>query len=311
MGNLGLKSVFFIVLLSFYLFAKGTVAGYKIENQATITLNINGIKSEVKSNIDSFVVDKIIDIKLNSQDSSPVEVGAGEVDRVLTFSVANLGNSKEEFNITYEDNSSSDFKIQNPRVFIDSNNNGVFDSKDKEISSVVLENDESATLFLVANIPDNNETLPDKISINSLKAKTNLEPTNSEDLKDKVDIVVRNSVASDSGEFIIRNYWLGSKKSANIKSEDGVLHTGSIIDYKIEIFIDGKNENRKIDDIILKDAIPSGTTYIANSLRFNGDSLTDSVDSDIGSFANEAIEVKVGTIKDDQKVFVEFSVKVN
>ncbi len=310
-GEKVVKKIISIFFFSLYLFSKGTIAGAKIENQATISIDINGIKSQIKSNIDTFVVDKLIDIKLTSQDSTPIEVGAGEENRVLTFSITNLGNSKEKFNIFFESNSSSDFQVQDPRIFLDSNNNHIFDEKDKLISNILLENDKSATLFLVANIPDNNNTLPNKISINSLIAKSDLKATSQKDSKDKIDIVIRNNIAKDSGKFIIRDYWLSSKKSAIIKSVDGALHTGSIINYKIEIFIDGNNTNKEIKNIILQDFIPNGTTYIANSLKCNGKDLTDKEDSDIGSFINGAIKVRVGTIKGEQKSYVEFSVQVD
>jgi len=50
-----------------------------------------------------------------------------------------------------------------------------------------------------------------------------------------------------------------------------------------------------VKNLTITDAIPTGTTYVPNSLKLDGVSLTDASDSDSGKFTGSGIEVSLGT----------------
>ena len=145
----------FLILLS----AKGTKAGYLINNSAKIEYNLNGILLKINSNIDSFIVDRVIDINIAWQDSSAIKVSAGDKTRVLTFLLANEGNSEDNITLNTLHDNNSTFKAQNVKLFLDSNSNGIFDKgSDLEISNLKIREDENITLFIVSDIPSDNVT---------------------------------------------------------------------------------------------------------------------------------------------------------
>ena len=79
-------------------------------------------------------------------------------------------------------------------------------------------------------------------------------------------------------------------KSASPSSNN--VFIGTIVRYNIIVELSG---NGNVDNLIITDAIPTGTTYVAGSLKLDGVSLTDAVDSDSGRFTGTGIEVDLGT----------------
>ena len=306
------KFVFLLTSITIYfVFAKGTLAGTTIYNSAKIHYNNGNNKVSVAvSNSDSFVVDRVVDVKLNSQDVKPVEVSTLEKNRVLTFILTNLGNSDDNITLNLEHNSSSDFRADNIRIFQDSNNNKIFDSEDKEINRVFVKADESSSIFVVGDIPENNSTAPKAKDIEILTATTSFLESKNADIKDSIDTVYRDKSSKDSSSWTIRDYWLASKKSSTILSSDGRLHTGSIIEYKIDTYIDGNNQNQEIKDIVISDTLSDKVEYVANSLKLDNKKLSDKKDSDEGSYNSSNIVVNVGTIMGSAHKILTFRVKV-
>jgi len=303
----------FLLLLSIHisiLHAKGTVAGTAIQNRADISYQVGGIEQNLTSNTDHFLVDQIIDLDITWQDSSPVEVGAGEQDRVLTFVLSNLGNGDDNITLTYEHNSSSHFLPENAQLFQDSNGNGIFESGvDTLIGDITLAADTNTTLFIVADIPDGNHTGGD-LSRDGIKADSQNSATAGADNPDAVDVVIRSDSDRAEGVYVIRDYWLVSQKHAVVHSDDNQTHTGTIITYTIDLSIGGNATGRSIDHLMLTDSIPSGTAYQAGSLKLNGISLSDAVDGDRGDYDGSEVHVNVASLSGTVHQAVTFDVQV-
>jgi len=301
-----LISIIFATLLS----AKGTKAGSLVDNKAKIEYDLNGILLNVNSNTDSFVVDRIVDISTTWQDSSAIKVSAGDKARVLTFLLTNEGNSEDNITLSTLHENNSTFKAQNIKLFEDSNGNGIFDKgSDLEISNLNLNEDANKTIFIVADIPNDNVE-PGNESKEELIATSNATASTGDDDKNRIDTVIRTKKDSATGVYSIWEYWLESKKSATIHSEDNTTHTGSKITYKIELSIGGNSSNKKLLNINFADAIPSGTKYLPNSLKLNAHTLTDANDSDQGFFDNNSIKVHINKIENSEKKSIEFDVIV-
>jgi len=304
---------FSLLLIGVTLFAiaKGTLAGTSINNQANIEFVVGGIDGNISSNADTFVVDRVIDIKLSWEDTAPVEMDSGDDNRVLTFRITNLGNSEENVTLTYEHNASSDFLPQNVRVFKDSNNNGHFDpDADVHIHDINLTADANATLFLVGDIPDDNTTTPGSLSREILHATSDTNATTGIDRPQQIDVVIRKGTAVDTGIWVIRDYWLVTEKNATIHSEDNATHTGTRVTYTIRCYLDGNTTGKTIGNLVVTDTIPSNARYVADSLRHNDIPVTDAVDGDAGEANATQIEVRLGTLNGSAEQNITFDVEI-
>jgi len=290
--------------------ARGTPAGTDIANSAQIDYVVGGIDNNITSNEDTFVVDRIVDIKINWQDSAPVEVSAGDRDRVLTFRVTNKGNSDENITLEYEHNTSSDFLPENVHIVQDTNGNGRYDAGDTNLTRLELGADMNVTLFLVGDIPDDNTTTPGAQSCEILHADTERNATSGADQADRVDTVVRTGEDQDTGNWVIREYWLVVEKNATVHSEDNATHTGSRVTYTIDAFIDGKADGEQIDAVTIVDLIPEGTRYLPGSLRLDDSVLTDDADGDAGEANTTQVSVRMGTLSGTTHKTVQFDVEV-
>jgi hypothetical protein len=294
-----------LAILTYLLNAKGVRSGTNIENFAKIETKINGIKYTKESNIDIFVVDKVVDINLKWQDSKAVDIAALEKKRVLTFALKNEGNSEDNIYLSYEHNSSSAFKPLNVKIYIDSDGDGVYSSGDKEVNELSLKPDSMAMLYIVANMPDSNLSANDK-SYDGILAKSMAKESKGADNKEKVDVVYRTNKSQDEGIYIVRDYFLVSKKSQEILSTDKKAHTGSKIRYKITLSIGGNSKNKSIKNIKVADKIDSKVKYLANTIKLNGNSLTDTTDSDSGEFKDNTIFVNIDSLNGDANQTITF-----
>lgn len=308
------KVVILLLLLSFLtsaIYAKGTLAGTTVQNRADIVYSLGGVDYNLSTNIDSFVVDQIVDIGISWQDNSAVEAGAGDNASVLTFLLTNQGNGDDNISLAYDHNTtSSSFIPLNPLIYIDSNANGIYDPTiDQIISNITLAADANATLFIVSDIPDSNLSAGSS-SFDSISATSTTSANQSADRQDEVDVVVRTGTDEAEGEYRVRDYFLRSVKLSAVRSDDNQTHTGSIITYTIDLSIGGNSAGRTISGVVLEDVIPIGTVYQAGSLRLDGINLSDPADGDAGSYDGSKIRVDVGTLSGAIHKKVEFDVQV-
>ncbi len=303
----------FFLLLSFGAMAaaKGTLAGTDITNTAQIAYSVGGIDNNITGNADTFVVDRIVHVTTDWQDNAPVEVSAGDTDRVLSFVVANLGNGEDNITMGYEHNASSDFLPQNARLFEDTDGNGRYDpGVDAAVTQLNLAADTNVTLFVVGDIPDDNTTLPGARSRDGIRAESNATATPGADRQDQVDTVVIQKSDTAEGIWQVYDYWLATQKSALIHSEDNATHTGTRITYTIDTWIDGNATGRHIEAVVVTDKVPAGTRYLPGSLRLDATILTDKADGDIGEANATVVTVRVGTLSGMTHKKVSFDVEV-
>lgn len=314
--NVLAKAVSYLLLSSISIYALGSKAGIVVKSVATATYIMRNTEHNASSNEDFFVVDELVNLDLSWQDTASVEVGANEKDRVLTMLLTNLSNADETFALVEKDDNKSAFDppVENVRLYLDSDRNGLFDiNKDQINNEVNLTADANISIFIVADIPDSNYSVGD-ISSHALYANIHKVSTPGSDKIDKLDTVVIKSSDSAVGSYIIRDYWLESNKSATIYSDDNLTHTGSIITYTIDLFIGGKPSGKIIDDVIVKDTIDVGLKYQIDSMTLDSKPLTDKVDHDEGELddntTSETVIVRVGRVSDDVHRVVSFDVRV-
>ncbi len=151
--------------------AVGTASGTTITNLATLNFTVGGnAQPAVQSNngvTTDFVVDTALNVNVTTLDAAAVPVNPGQTGNVLTFKVTNLGNAVQDFALTATavatnspakfggKNDTADMTPASVKVFVDGNNNGVYDPAVDTATFVDnLAADQYATVFIVADAPN-------------------------------------------------------------------------------------------------------------------------------------------------------------
>jgi uncharacterized repeat protein (TIGR01451 family) len=156
--------------------AVGTNSGTSVDNRATVSYAVGSttqpvVESSPTGNTTSgagngadtsFVVDTRIDLTLAELSGGYAVVAAGGVDEVLVFTLANTGNSTQDYSLSATDQlggadpfgGTDNFDATVVGTFVDSNANGVYDAGLDTATWVdELPADGTATIFVVRNIP--------------------------------------------------------------------------------------------------------------------------------------------------------------
>lgn len=168
-----LSSLWALLLLAFAPYSWAlTPSGVFITNQASVSY-ATGTEppATATSNPVEFAVDKKIDLLVTHATGSPTSVNAGQADAVTAFTVTNLGNDAQGFSLAalvatgdpavggVAPFTANDFNAINLRVFVDSNNNGIYEPLlDIATSISVLEANPalgktSVVVFVIGDIP--------------------------------------------------------------------------------------------------------------------------------------------------------------
>ena len=160
-------------------FAGGTLSGTDVDSTASLSFTVNGTQSEVTST-NTYKVDNKVDLVVSTVDTQAVTVSPGAKSVLLTYKVKNDGNTVQDFILTALTTSKTVFAganevtdgydLTNVRVFVDANNNGVYDvATDTQTYIDELEPDADATVFIVADVPA--DASNDAIAIYDLQAQ--------------------------------------------------------------------------------------------------------------------------------------------
>ncbi|MEM8843617.1 MAG: hypothetical protein AAGB35_01075 [Pseudomonadota bacterium] len=327
----------FLIAINNAAYALGTPAGTVISNTVTVEYNQNG-SPQTSTDTVVFSVQEIIDVNLVSQDASNVLVLTSSLDQVLTFLVTNIGNGIEEFSFAFDASpiGTDDFDPTNLRIFIDSNNNGVFDTGGIDVEHIPALNDvsldangvDSQVIFIVGDIPpaliDGDEGLIE-ITANATTAGAagSTPGTILVGLGDGgVDALVGLTEASVDTPG---TYEVASLIDVNITKNAQVIDDtagggscttapcspipGAIIQYSLDVVASGIDTAA---NVVITDAIPTDTTYEPSSITLNGIPLTDSsVDADAGFIAANVITVNLGDLTNADNHTITFNVVIN
>lgn len=304
MRNIYLRNIPFLMFLLLFIpvstaFAKGVLAGTKIENSVALVYQVGGIDYAISSNTVIDVVDQVIDVQIVSNDPSNVATSPSSTNQILNFSITNLGNGEDTFDLNYESNSTNSFDVTNSKIYLDTNNNGLFDiAVDTQISQITLQPDEQKRLFLISDIPS--QTYPTgSLSTNSIVATSQIGGSGVAGTQyagagvDGVWAVDGTSGGVDRafGTYEMIDISLKLRKSYKASSSD--IYSGTILTYTIDVEAVGIGT---LEDVVVSDVIPNKTSYVANSLKLDTESLSDSIDSDIGHFNGNEVRVEFGDV---------------
>jgi len=88
---------------------------------------------------------------------------------------------------------------------------------------------------------------------------------------------------------------------------DGPVRAGDEVGYTVGVRNEGGSA---ADTVVLGDAVPAGSEYVAESLLVNGKPVTDATDGDDGEFTGSAVTARLGRLEGGDAVQVSFRVRV-
>jgi uncharacterized repeat protein (TIGR01451 family) len=273
--------------------AVGTPAGTDIENTATASFVVSGTPVSVDSNVETVTVAEIIDVDVTLQSATPVTVGSGDTNRVLTYLVTNTGNGTDDVAlVAVSALGGDDFDPALVGIFLDTDGDAVYtagvdDPYTLGVNDPTLDaNDpanDSITLFVLNDIPAaaDGETGDSNLTATSTTG-TGAPGTVFAGAGDGgVDAVVGAGGATDIdlGTYLVADVSVSLVKSHAIVDDpfggtDPV--PGATIRWTITVTVTGSGT---ASGLVVHDPIPANTTYVVASITLDGAGQTDALDS--------------------------------
>jgi len=309
-----------VLTLSSPAFAGGISAGTLIENTATATYDEGGVSQTISSNTVVVRVDELLDVTVTSLDSGPIATRPGEA--ILTYEITNQGNGPEAFELVANPNvADNDFETVVENLAVDTNGNGVYDPGVDEIltspqTTAILDADETVTVFVIVTVPDDvSDQQLSLIDLTASAATGNGTPGTvfAGQGEGGGDAVVGTTTASATatGTLQIAITTLELAKSVSLADPFGGESAvpGSVATFTLTANVIGSDS---IDDLIITDIIPEGTTYAPGTLTLDDALLTDASGDDAGDASDaDGISVAIGTAPGGTTYTITFNVTID
>lgn len=274
--------------------AVGTAVGTLIENTAVVNYDLAGTPLTLQSNTTTIAVAERINVTATLQ-SPQTLVAPGETGRALLFTVTNTGNGTETFQLSIDSLIAGDDFDPTPAVpgiYFDTDSSGDFNAGDQAYSPGTndpdLLADESISVFLVNDIPAavaNGQTGRSELTATSATG-TGVPGTVYAGQGDggvNAVIGLTGGEALDTGEYLVSDVLISVAKSQLVSDPFGGIEAvpGATLTYTIVANVTSAGTAAAS---VVRDAIPTFSTYVPNSITLNGAAISDATDADVGEF---------------------------
>lgn len=301
-------------------FAAGVDAGTLIENTASATFEDGEGEKTVESNTVTLRVDELLDVTVTSLDSGPLPASPGQA--VLTFEVTNQGNGPEAFSLSANPAvAGNDFDTVVTSIAVDTNGNGVYDDGVDTIltgpeTTPELAADDTLSVFVIVEVPGGvaDDDASDVELLAEAVTGTGAPGTTFAGAgADGGDAVVGATGADGqaTGSLVVGITRVDLSKAVSLTDPFGgnSIVPGSTATYTLSAEVIGTGT---LDNLVISDAIPTGTTYVAGSLALDGGALTDAAGDDAGEASDASgISVDIGTVNGGDTYEVTFNVTID
>ena len=260
------------------------------------------------SNTTVVTVAERIDVTTTLQ-SPQVLVSPNDTGRAILFTVTNIGNGTETFALAIDSAiAGDDFDPVPavPAIYFDTDGSGDFNAGDQAYipgtNDPVLAADASTSVFLVNDIPGvvaNGDIGRSQLTATSVTG-SGTPGTVFAGLGDGgVDAVVGTTggEASDTGEYLVSDVLISFVKAQAVADQFGGTEPipGATLTYTITVEVQSAGTATAS---VVRDPIPTFTTYLPGSITLNGGALTDIADADAGEFeaGTPQIVVRLGDL---------------
>jgi len=298
--------------------ATGVTAGTLIENTASASYGSGSSTTTVTSNTVAIRVDELLDVAVSSLDSGAVPVAS---TAVLTYRLDNTGNGAEAFSITVSPAvTGNGFDAEIQTIAIDANNNGTYEPGVDTVianggSTAELAADANTRIFVVVSQPSgtaDGAAGQVRVTAQALTGAGAPGTSFAGQGQGGGDAVVGATTANANalGSLITSSASVALVKSYTVADPFGGAKPvpGAVVTFTIAATASGSGS---VSNLHIVDAIPAGTTYVANSITLGGTALTDAADGDAGVGSSSGVDVTVGTLAGGTSSAVTFQTTIN
>jgi len=326
------KTVAMLAALAFGLigqtaWAVGTASNTTVTNTVTVDYEVSSVAQTQLSDTVDFLVDNKVDLTVTVAGNLPVV--PGQTDRLLTFTVTNTGNTTQGYLLDLENDATSDFAMNNVRIYIEDGTTVGFQSTEDTLytpgtnagdldPNSVTPGDDTMTVYVLADVPPaGGGTAPvntDTSTYNLLATTTNAGTTtvttdNSADAWDSATVQVvfaegaagpHSSDADNDGQdsaqadYAVTTAALAVNKLQTVVS-DGVSVSnpkaipGATVRYSI--LLDNTTGNVAATNLdVIDDLQAAEVSYNVNSVTVNGEAINDGA-TGVGAGAGATVTV--------------------
>jgi len=272
--------------------AAGTAVGTVIENTAVVNYDLAGTPLTIQSNTTTLSVAERINVTVTLQ-SPQVPVAPGDAGQALLFTVTNTGNGTETFSLAIDSLiAGDDFDPVPavPAIYFDTDGSGDFNAGDQPYTpgsnDPDLVADESISVFLVNDIPTplaNGLTGRSELTATSATGTGTPGTVFAGQGDGGVNAVIGSTggEAQDTGEYLVSDVQVSATKSQLVNDPFGGNEPvpGATLTYTIVVNV---NTAGTATGSVVRDAIPTFTSYVPDSITLNGAAISDLADADAG-----------------------------
>lgn len=284
--------------------AQTAPAGIVIENTAEATYDEGGVTRTVASNTVQVRVNELLGVAAATLDSGPLSVRSGP--QVFSFLLSNTGNGPEALSlevVTAIAGNAFDSALDS--IAVDSNGNGTYDpGVDAVLPTPSVTASLSAggtqTLFVIVTVPDGvADGAQSAVNLIVRTATGTGAPgtvfSGAGDGGTDALVGSGGGMATATGQMVVSASTVALVKWATVTDPFGgsTATPGATITYGIRATVSG---SATIDNLVISDAIPARTRYIANSLTLDGAPLSDAAGDDAGEASAAGISVALGSV---------------
>ncbi|MEE9302625.1 MAG: hypothetical protein V3U84_02460 [Thiotrichaceae bacterium] len=321
------------VLLASHANAQGVAAGTIISNTVVVSYQMGNQTGSLESlesiaATNTFVIAETINATLTSLDASNVIVPTPATDKILSWVLTNTGNGTESFLLTSIDTLiTDDFNPSVQTLWIETNNTPGLQNTDtlyQAGNSIQLVSDQSQTIYIKSNIPAGLiKTQVGSVELVATSTTTGIaNSTIGSSISGAGDggtdavVLINDGHVDSTGSYGISTVELQLTKSVT-KIVDPFSGTDvmsqSLITYQIDVNATG-DSNDIIENLIIEDATPANMQFLPGSIKLNGNTLTDSADSDGADFDithNNTVTLHLGDIPTPSNHIITITYTIN
>lgn len=275
-----------VVLLAAPMVQAQTPAGTQITAFAQVTYEAsNGVIYMAQSQTVVMTVAQVAGVDVEPPRSTLSDPGATVV---FAHTLVNIGNGLDSLVVAATSQTGWP-----ARVYRDANASGGLDAGDPLVTGPIpLAMGDTAQLLIAIDVPGSAAV---------------------RGVIDTIDVVATSEFdgsVSDALQDVLEIRDVGILVSLNKTADRATATTGDVVTYTIAYSASGPNTANNFE---LTDPIPTGTSYVAGTMQWNGAPLTDATGDDAGFFdvANNRVVLQIGTITGGDNGTVRFQVRIS
>ena len=296
--RLRLGLVISLLSMTANVWAAGTPAGTVVLNQVEVSYQVGSDPEGryIENASHAFTVSELIQTNVTALEPQGIGTATPATNAVLSYQLTNTGNGDEPFLLTTQAGLQEQFIPTVTGLWVESNGIAGWQPDDTlylpSSGGLPLSPDQSEVVYVVSDIPSSVEDgaqsdvalISTAATVGASTKKMGESLVSGGDNGIEAVIAQENATHQDSSHYTVSTVRLDVAKTiVSIADPYGgeLSMPGSEVTYQIRVVASGSGV---VNDFVIEDAVPESMTYKNNSLKMNGNDLSDDSDSDNANF---------------------------